>query len=149
MTTAAPDYRRPESVLVVIFTGVGDVLLLKRRRPFEFWQSVTGSLRYGESHAAAAKRELCEETGLTDQGELIFTGGSRQFTIDPRWRNRFAPGVVENVEYEYRYKMQERVEISLSGDEHSELLWLPIAEAASRVWSWTNKQAIDQLKVAS
>lgn len=147
MTETAPEYRRPESVLVVIFTEDGDVALLKRSRPFEFWQSVTGSLQYGESHAAAAKRELREETGLTDEGELTFTGISRQFTIDPRWRNRFAPGVVENVEYEYRYKMQNRNEISLSEDEHSDLLWLPVEEAATRVWSWTNKQAIEQLKV--
>jgi len=148
VTAAAPEYRRPESVLVVIFTVEGDVLLLKRKRPFEFWQSVTGSLLYGESHATAAKRELCEETGLTDQGQLIFTGCSRQFTVDPRWRDRFAPGVVENVEYEYRYKMQERTEITRSEDEHSDFSWLPVEEAAGRVWSWTNKQAIEQLKVS-
>jgi dATP pyrophosphohydrolase len=123
------------------------VALLKRSQPFEFWQSVTGSLRYGESHAAAAKRELLEETGLTDEGDLTFTGISRQFTIDSRWRSRFAPGVVENVEYEYRYKMQNRTEITLSEDEHSDFAWLPLAEAAGRVWSWTNKQAIEQLKV--
>ena len=147
MTQDAPDYRRPESVLVVIFTQGGDVALLKRSQPFEFWQSVTGSLRYGESHAAAAKRELLEETGLTDEGDLTFTGISRQFTIDSRWRSRFAPGVVENVEYEYRYEMQNRAEITLSEDEHSDFAWLPLAEAAGRVWSWTNKQAIEQLKV--
>ncbi len=147
MTETTPEFRRPESVLVVIFTDDGDVLLLNRRQPFDFWQSVTGSLRYGESHAAAAKRELCEETGLTDEGELIFTGTSRQFTIDSRWQSRFAPGVVENVEYEYRYKMQNRAEITLSEDEHSGLEWLPLEQAAGRVWSWTNKQALEQLKV--
>jgi len=149
VTEAAPDYRRPESVLVVIFTEDGDVALLKRSRPFEFWQSVTGSLRYCESHAAAAKRELREETGLTNEGDLTFTGISRQFTIDTRWRSRFAPGVVENVEYEYRYKMQNRAEIELSEDEHSDFMWLPVEEAADRAWSWTNKQAIEQLKVIS
>ena len=143
------DFRRPESVLVVVFTDAGDVLLLKRMLPFEFWQSVTGSLRSGESHAAAAKRELQEETGLTEEGDLIFTGVSRQFTIDPRWRDRFAPGVVENVEYEYRYRMQNRSAITLSEDEHSDSAWLPLAEAGSRVWSWTNKLAIEQLQVYS
>jgi dATP pyrophosphohydrolase len=147
VTDTAPDYRRPESVLVVMFTDDGDVALLKRRQPFEFWQSVTGSLKYGESHADAAKRELREETGLTDEGDLIFTGTSRQFTIDSRWQSRFGPGVVENVEYEYHYRMQNRAEIALSEDEHSDLEWLPLDEAAGRVWSWTNKQALEQLKV--
>ncbi|SVD12149.1 uncharacterized protein METZ01_LOCUS365003, partial [marine metagenome] len=42
--------------------------MLKRINPFSFWQSVTGSLDAGERHADAAKRELVEETGLTDQG---------------------------------------------------------------------------------
>ena len=141
------DFRRPESVLVVVFTDEGDVLLLKRMLPFEFWQSVTGSLLSGESHAAAAKRELYEETGLTGEGGLEFTGVSRQFTIDPRWRDRFAPGVVENVGYEYRYRMQNRSPITLTDDEHSDFEWLPLSEAVSRVWSWTNKQAIEQLQV--
>ena len=141
------NHRRPESVLVVIFTDGGDVLLLKRSQPFEFWQSVTGSLRSGESHAAAARRELQEETGLTDEGTLIFTGISRQFAIDPRWRDRFPPGTVENVEYEYQYCLADRLSVSLSDDEHSECEWLPVDEAADRVWSWTNKEALQQLMV--
>ncbi len=141
------NHRRPESVLVVVFTEAGDVLLLKRSQPFEFWQSVTGSLRADESHAAAAKRELREETGLTDEGTLIYTGISRQFAIDPRWRNRFAPGTVENVEYEYQYRMADSLSVSLSDDEHSESEWLPVDEAADRVWSWTNKEALQQIMV--
>jgi dATP pyrophosphohydrolase len=134
-------------VLVVIYTDGGDVLLLKRSQPFEFWQSVTGSIRSGESHAAAARRELSEETGLTDEGTLIYTGISRQFAIDPRWRDRFPPGTVENVEYEYHYRLADRLSVSLSDDEHSECEWLPVDEAADRVWSWTNKEALQQLMV--
>ncbi|MEE8281952.1 MAG: dihydroneopterin triphosphate diphosphatase, partial [candidate division NC10 bacterium] len=147
MTGTSTDYRRPESVLVVVFTDGGDVALLKRSKPFDFWQSVTGSLQAGETHAAAAQRELREETGLGNEGVLMFTGVSRQFTIDPRWRNRFAPGVTENVEYEYQYRVQNRTTITLSEDEHSALQWLPVEDAVRRVWSWTNRQAIEQLNV--
>jgi len=57
-------YKRPESVLVVIHTPRGEVLLLRRRQPADFWQSVTGSLEWGESTAQAARRELAEETGF-------------------------------------------------------------------------------------
>ena len=123
------------------------MLLLKRSRPFVFWQSVTGSLRTDESHAAAARRELSEETGLTNEGILTFTGVSRQFAIDPRWRNRFPPGTVENVEYEFHYRLTDRVAIALSVDEHSESKWLPLEESMDHVWSWTNKAALQHLQV--
>jgi dihydroneopterin triphosphate diphosphatase len=134
-------------VLVVVFTAGGDVLLLKRSQPFEFWQSVTGSLRPDESHAAAASRELTEETGLTDQGTLTFTGTSRQFAIDERWRNRFPAGTVENVEYEYQYCLPRKVAVMLRADEHSDSNWLPVDQAIDRVWSWTNQAALRQLQV--
>ena len=100
---------------MVVISDSRDVLLMRRSTPFEFWQSVTGSLQPGESHYDAARRELREETGLGDQGDLMYTGISRQFTIDRRWRNRFAPGVAENVEYEYRYRVHDRPQITLSG----------------------------------
>ena len=141
------NHRRPESVLVVVYTRSGDVLLLKRSQPFEFWQSVTGSLRVYESHAAAATRELKEETGLTGEGDLSFSGVSRQFAIDPRWRDRFPPGTVENVEYEYRYCMAESAAVQLSDNEHSDSQWLPVDEAIECVWSWTNKAALESLRV--
>ena len=139
-------YRRPISVLVVVFTDDAQVLLLRRHQPFDFWQSVTGSLKNDESHADAAARELQEETGLIEEGELSYREVSRQFVIDPRWRDRFAPGVVENVEFEWRYRLRAVSEIKLNKEEHSECRWLPIDEAIETVWSWTNRDAIKQLK---
>ena len=41
------DFRRPESVLVVVHAADGQVLILRRSQPFDFWQSVTGSLQAG------------------------------------------------------------------------------------------------------
>ncbi len=140
-----PKPRRPVSVLVLVHADDGNVLLLRRRQPFDFWQSVTGSLRDGETHAMAAARELFEETGLTDEGLLQFAGVSRRFAIDPRWRSRFAPGVVENVEFEWRYRMAKPVEITLNADEHAEYRWLPLRDAISKVWSWTNRDALRDL----
>ena len=137
--------RRPISVLVVVHTDE-DVLLLRRTSPFDFWQSVTGSLQEGESHADAARRELAEETGLTDEGELCYTGVSRQFAIDPRWRDRFGPGVVENVEFEWRYRLPVAAGIRLNADEHSAFEWLPIDAAIDRAWSWTNRDALNRLR---
>jgi dATP pyrophosphohydrolase len=120
-------------------------LLLRRSKPFDFWQSVTGSLKDDESHADTAARELFEETGLTDEGELTFSGVSRTFVIDPRWRNKFAPGVVENVEFEWRYRLAVKTDIVINANEHSEFCWVPVDEAIARVWSWTNRDALKQL----
>ena len=138
--------RRPVSVLVVVYSDDARFLLLRRRQPFEFWQSVTGSLKENESHAEAAARELQEETGFTDEGRLTFSDISRHFDIDPRWRDRFDPGVVKNEEYEWRYRLPAVRDIVLNADEHSEYQWLPIEVAIETVWSWTNRDALAQLK---
>ena len=140
------DYRRPLSVLVVVHTADRQVLLLQRSKPFPFWQSVTGSLQPDETHRESATRELFEETGLRDEGELVYTGVSRQFAIDPRWLSRFAPGVVENVEFEYRYRIERGVDIRINDEEHSARRWLPLPEAIDLVWSWTNRAALCHLR---
>ena len=138
--------RRPVSVLVVVHTDGAQVLLLKRSQPFDFWQSVTGSLKRNETHAEAAARELEEETGFTEDGELRYSEVSRHFQIDPRWRDRFGPGVAENEEFEWRYRLPEIKDIELNTDEHSEFQWLHVDDAIEAVWSWTNRDALMQLK---
>ena len=139
-------YKRPESVLVVVYTVAGEVLVLRRCQPADFWQSVTGSLHWGESDPLiTARRELREETGLGDAVTVLPCGIVNRFPILPPWRNRYAPEVTENVEHVFRVELPEPCTILLNPDEHSELAWLPRAVAAGRVSSWTNREAILQL----
>ncbi|MCE1736838.1 NUDIX domain-containing protein, partial [Enterobacter hormaechei] len=57
-------YKRPESVLVMIYAVDSKrVLMLQRRDDPEFWQSVTGSLEQDEKPREAALREVQEEVG--------------------------------------------------------------------------------------
>lgn len=149
MTSPAdPIPRRPVSVLVVVYATDGQVLLLKRRKPFVFWQSVTGSLWPDEEHADAARRELLEETGI-DAGEgLAYDGISRVFVIDPRWRDRYPTGIVENVEFEWRLELPSTCAVKLEVREHTEYEWVPIDEAIERVWSWTNREALEGIALA-
>ncbi|HRD66178.1 MAG TPA: dihydroneopterin triphosphate diphosphatase [Candidatus Competibacter sp.] len=141
-----PCYKRPESVLVVVYTTAGEVLVLCRRQPPGFWQSVTGSLRWDETDPLdAARRELREETGLSDAAEVIACGKINRFPILPPWRHRYAPDAAENVEHVFRVPLPERRPIVLNPDEHGQYEWLPRSAAAVRVASWTNRDAILQL----
>ena len=135
-------HRRPESVLVVVYTRDRQVLLLKRKAPFEFWQSVTGSLDPDERAREAAERELAEETGLAAD-QLVDPGIQRTFTIDPRWLHRYPDGTTENLEHEFRLELDGPCEIRINPAEHSEWRWVAMDEAVELVWSWTNREALE------
>lgn len=141
-----PSYKRPESVLVVVYTATDEVLLLLRRQPADFWQSVTGSLEWEETDPLeAARRELREETGLSDDATLIRCQAVNRFPIVPPWRDRYAPDAVENLEYVFRVRLPARLPITLNPAEHGDHVWLPRSTAAARVASWTNRDAILRL----
>ena len=130
----------------MVYTETGKVLLLKRTGEGVFWQSVTGSLKWEESTPRqAAVRELREETGLEAVG-LRDAGLSYRFTILPPWRHRYAPEVKENTEYVYFLALPTEKDITLNFAEHTEYGWYSFDEAASKVFSWTNREAILKAK---
>jgi dATP pyrophosphohydrolase len=133
--------------LVVVYTEAAEILLLRRHSPFDFWQSVTGSLHENEAPADAARRELQEESGLIEEGEFHDAGISRHFVIDPRWRDQYPQGVTENVEHEWQYRLPAKPEIRINPGEHSEYCWMSLSDAVDTVWSWTNKEALRNLQV--
>ncbi|HWS69166.1 MAG TPA: dihydroneopterin triphosphate diphosphatase [Steroidobacteraceae bacterium] len=143
--SARSSVRRPESVLIVIYTAAGEFLLLERRRPPGFWQSVTGSLEWGETADDAARRELIEETGIT-QGFLRNLQWTQVFEILPSFGKTYAPGITTNLEHAFALKLLERVPVTLSVQEHAQYRWASAAEAVDTVTSRTNLAVIRQLR---
>lgn len=141
LARAEDGHKRPESVLVLICT-VDDVLLLRRRRPADFWQSVTGSLEWGETAAGAARREVAEETGIDAAGALEDLHVASRYRILPAWRGRYAADVDFNLEHVWRLRLPARCEVRLHADEHVAYRWLPAAQAAALTGSTTNADAI-------
>jgi dATP pyrophosphohydrolase len=138
-------FRRPESVLIVIYTAGGEFLLLERRRPSGFWQSVTGSLEWGETADSAARRELIEETGIT-QGRLCNLQWTQVYEILPSFGKKYAPGITRNLEHAFALKLPERVPVSLSDSEHVRYRWVSAADAIATVSSSTNRAVIVNLR---
>jgi dATP pyrophosphohydrolase len=140
----ARNYKLPRSVLVVIHTPDLRVLLLERASRPGFWQSVTGSLeREDEPLAAAAIREVGEETGLDATRHALSDWGiENRYEIYREWRWKYAPGVTHNVEHVFGLTVPTVVGVRLAPAEHSQSIWLPWRDAAERCFSWSNRDAI-------
>ncbi len=137
-------FKRPESVLVLVYTTGAEVLMLERREPAGFWQSVTGSLEWRETPLRAAERELYEETGLRAGGRLIDLRHTERFRIMPPWRARYARTDRFNTEHWYALRLEGRRLIRLQSSEHRSYRWVPAARGARMAFSWTNRRAIER-----
>lgn len=143
-----PRYKRPESVLVVVTTRTGKVLLLKRADHACFWQSITGSLEWDDaSPARAAARELYEESGIAVAPETLKDWQlSQRYEILPEFRHRYEPGVTHNTEHFFSVELPDVCDIRLSPGEHLEYLWVDMPAAIERVFSWTNRVALERIQ---
>jgi len=135
--------KQPVSVLVVIHTADGQVLLIERADKAGYWQSVTGSREGSETLLETARRELQEETGLdADQHLLSDWQLHNRYEIYPHWRHRYAPGVTHNDEYVFGLQLACTAQVQLAPGEHTAQQWLPWQQAAKLVFSPSNAAAI-------
>jgi len=136
-------YKIPVSVLIVIHTADLQVMLLERADRPEFWQSVTGSQHEGETLRETAVRELREETGL-DANQYTLRDWQKEnvYEIYPVWRHRYAPGTTHNAEHVFGLTLLQAMPITIAPREHLQYRWLPWQQAAEKVFSWSNREAI-------
>lgn len=122
------------------------VLLLHRKDRKDFWQSVTGSIELNESPYEAAMREVKEETSIDPAiYPLQDWKLSNAYEIYSHWRYRYAPGVTHNIEHIFGLEVPKHITIKLSPTEHIDYQWFNINAAKEKVFSWTNRFAIEKL----
>lgn len=136
--------KRPESVLIIIFTADAQVLLMERVQPEYFWQSVTGSLEPGETPRQTAERELLEETGLTNVN-VEDAGIQNIYPIHPAWRHRYPVDILFNKEYVFTAKLETTCNVQFNNKEHCRYRWLNKQQALELCSSATNIKAIEML----
>lgn len=131
---------------MLIHTADLQVLIMERADKAGYWQSVTGSVEGDETPMQAAVREVLEETGLDAlQYDLQDWQVSNDYEIYPHWRHRYAPGITENREHLFGLTLPAALPIQLAPDEHLRYEWVDWREAAKRVFSWTNVDALKRL----
>ena len=120
--SAAPGFKIPESVLVVVHTAELNVLLICRAdTEADYWQSVTGSKDHiDEPFAQTAAREVLEETGVA----IALLPGFRE-------TNRYSPrrGISKQVVY-----FLARAKTDTTHPQPEEILearFVPLAEATT------------------
>ena len=159
-------FKVPESVLVVIHTAAGEVLLLERADAPGYWQSVTGSKdRADEPLVETCRREVFEETGIVIDAAVAGRSAASPdrrstashaiclrdwqmenvYDIYQRWQHRYAPGVSRNTEHVFGLRVPRTVEVRLAPREHLRFEWLGWRAAAERCFSSSNAEAILRL----
>jgi 8-oxo-dGTP pyrophosphatase MutT (NUDIX family) len=138
--------RRPEEVLVVVFRrgrGGPEFLVLERSPERQgYWHLVAGALEWEEDAAAAAARELREETGLdADVSELAFRFHYPVSQEPPARRAQFGSGIEQIAVAVFSAEAPASWEPELD-DEHVSYRWCSADDAIELLFYPEPKDAV-------
>jgi 8-oxo-dGTP pyrophosphatase MutT (NUDIX family) len=127
--------RRPEEVAVVVrrpgVDGAEFLVVLRSPEKLGYWHLVAGGVEWGEDPAAAAGRELVEETGLVAVPAPLGEALDYDLAGDPESvRERFPPGTARIVVWPYVADAPAGWDPVLDA-EHVDHRWLPAEEAVA------------------
>ena len=99
-------------------------------------------LRATSAESGEARLEHCRRAPV-----LVATGITRRFPIRPEWQDRYGPGITENLEHLFYLELPRASSLTLNADEHVACRWMGLEEAIDKVASWTNREALEKLRV--
>jgi len=127
--------RRPEEVAVVVrrpgTESLEFLVVLRSPEKLGYWHLVAGGIEWGETPAAAAERELSEETGLSAEPTPLDGPLDYDLSGDPESvRERFPAGTERIVVWPFVVDAPAGWEPTLD-DEHLDHRWLGVDEAVA------------------
>lgn len=139
-------YRRPYEVAVVVHRRGADgpeyLVLLRSPENQGYWHLVAGGVEWGEEPAAAAARELAEETGLKTPVHALALDLSYALADEPEaLRQRFPPGTERVQVGWFRVEAPPAWEPSLDA-EHVDLRWCSAAAAVELLFWPEPREAV-------
>jgi 8-oxo-dGTP pyrophosphatase MutT (NUDIX family) len=128
------EHRRPEEVAVAVRRpgrrgGTEFLVVLRSQAKLGYWHVIAGGVEWGETPAAAAARELREETGLDAEPEPLGDPLAYDLSGDPESvRERFEEGTESIVVWPFVADAPGRWEPVLDA-EHVDHRWLDTDDA--------------------
>lgn len=114
-----------------------EFLLLKRVKKYgSIWAPVTGKAEKGEEIIEAAKREVKEETGISDIGRII----------DPEYSFTFKNKNGEFEEHVFGFEVSPQVEEITISEEHQNYSWVNYETALELLYWDSNKEPLKLLQ---
>ena len=114
----------------------GNEFLVLKRVPEDggFWQAVTGTIEKGEQAIDAIKRELAEETGISET--IHISDVLEEYSWD------LPKDKIQGKDLIFAVEVSRNIKIKIDQNEHSEFRWLPLEEAVNLLKYEGNKKSM-------
>ena len=121
------------NVGLAVIDGAGRVLALERREQPGSWQLPQGGLDGGEEPAAAAWRELAEETGLTADDVELVAELDEWLAYELPTEMRSAKTGRGQVQRWFAFRLRREVELRGDGKEAAGFAWMTMEAITEKV----------------